>query len=79
MSAAPRLALVPFSLAISHPSAATDSKSLYFTAFVRPIQDRMDIAANPVLKSFLAGSFSGTCSTILFQVRRKNYFANITT
>lgn len=27
----------------------------------------MDVAANPVVKSFLAGSFSGTCSTILFQ------------
>ncbi|XP_059475701.1 mitochondrial glycine transporter B-like [Neocloeon triangulifer] len=27
----------------------------------------MDILNNPVLKSFIAGSFSGTCSTILFQ------------
>lgn len=27
----------------------------------------MDLAANPVVKSFLAGSLSGTCSTILFQ------------
>jgi solute carrier family 25 protein 38 len=27
----------------------------------------MDVLANPVVKSFLAGSFSGTCSTILFQ------------
>ena len=27
----------------------------------------MDVATNPVVKSFLAGSFSGTCSTILFQ------------
>ena len=24
---------------------------------------------NPVTKSFLAGSLSGTCSTLLFQVR----------
>jgi len=28
---------------------------------------KMDIATNPVFKAFLAGSFSGTCSTVLFQ------------
>merc|ERR1712088_1123205 len=28
---------------------------------------KMDIAANPVMKAFLAGSLSGTCSTVLFQ------------
>jgi len=27
----------------------------------------MQLSANPVVKSFLAGSFSGTCSTLLFQ------------
>ena len=27
----------------------------------------MDLLANPVFKAFLAGSFSGTCTTILFQ------------
>ena len=28
---------------------------------------KMDLLANPVVKAFLAGSFSGTCTTILFQ------------
>jgi len=28
---------------------------------------KMDLLANPVIKAFLAGSFSGTCTTILFQ------------
>jgi len=27
----------------------------------------LDVAANPVMKAFLAGSLSGTCSTLLFQ------------
>lgn len=32
------------------------------------IRRKMDVAlTNPVVKSFLAGSFSGTCSTILLQ------------
>lgn len=30
-------------------------------------KNKMDIAANPIIKAFLAGSLSGTCSTILFQ------------
>jgi hypothetical protein len=28
---------------------------------------KMDLLTNPVFKAFLAGSFSGTCTTILFQ------------
>jgi len=31
------------------------------------LSSRMDIATNPVFKAFLAGSLSGTCSTVLFQ------------
>lgn len=50
---------------ILHPHQTPDRN--YFTPLVRPLQAKMDIATNPVLKSFLAGSFSGTCSTILFQ------------
>ena len=65
MTVGARLALAPFSLALSHPS---DPNSLAFARWVAPVRSRMDLAANPVLKAFLAGSFSGTCSTVLFQV-----------
>jgi len=56
--------LAPFSLALAHPS---DPNAFFFNHWVKPLQAKMDLAANPVLKSFLAGSLSGTCSTILFQ------------
>ena len=59
--------MVSFSQFLTHPPS--DPRSFSFTPYVRPLQRKMDIATNPVLKSFLAGSFSGTCSTILFQVR----------
>lgn len=38
-----------------------------FPRVTRPLRKKMDLTANPVMKSFLVGSFSGTCSTILFQ------------
>ncbi len=56
--------LVPFSVALTQPS---DPVNFYFTRITQPLRAKMDLATNPVLKSFLAGSFSGTCSTILFQ------------
>ncbi len=66
----PRLmSLAPFSLALSHPS---NPNSPAFNPYVKPLQRKMDLTANPVLKAFLAGSFSGTCSTVLFQVRYIN-------
>lgn len=55
-----------FALVLTHPSDPRSPPA--FTRLVRPLQAKMDLATNPVLKSFLAGSFSGTCSTILFQV-----------
>lgn len=58
------IGLVPFSLALTN---STSSKNPQFTPIVEPLRAKMDISKNPVMKSFLAGSFSGTCSTILFQ------------
>ena len=56
--------LAPFSLVLTNPS---DPGLLSFPNSVKRVRETMDIATNPVLKSFLAGSLSGTCSTILFQ------------
>ena len=46
------------------------NKSVLLLKFVDPTTSsplKMDLLANPVFKAFLAGSFSGTCTTILLQ------------
>ena len=56
--------LAPFALLLAQPP----SSDPLLKRVAKPIRETMDVAKNPVFKSFLAGSFSGTCSTILFQV-----------
>ena len=45
----------------------TDIKLKKSVALLNVDKRKMDLLANPVFKAFLAGSFSGTCTTILFQ------------
>jgi len=60
--------LVPFAVVIiSSNGYPTDpSVPIRLKNTARKFGSKMDLA-NPVIKAFLAGSFSGTCSTVLFQ------------
>lgn len=58
-----RRSLLPFGLVLAFPPQKSDD----FPAAERLRSKAMDLAVHPVFKSFLAGSLSGTCSTILFQ------------
>ena len=60
--------LVPFTLVIAgsyHESPSELPDRLKRQA--RSLGATMDVATNPVFKAFVAGSLSGTCSTVLFQ------------
>ncbi|TRY75636.1 hypothetical protein TCAL_04506 [Tigriopus californicus] len=59
--------LIPFSLVLTSTPHQTDPQARFFSEVIPPLKAKMDIATNPVMKSFLAGSLSGTFSTILFQ------------
>jgi len=60
--------LLPFTLVIAGNYPERESpipEGLKRTA--RSLGQKMDVATNPVFKAFVAGSLSGTCSTVLFQ------------
>lgn len=58
----------PFTVVIvsSHNYPTESDLPTYLKTAAHKFGSKMDIA-NPVMKAFLAGSFSGTCSTVLFQ------------
>jgi len=60
--------LLPFTLVIAGNYPERESpipEGLRRSA--RSLGQKMDVATNPVFKAFVAGSLSGTCSTVLFQ------------
>jgi len=63
-----KLKLLPFSLVLTGSyRQQTDQFPEELKRRAHSLAAKMDIATNPVFKAFLAGSFSGTCSTVLFQ------------
>jgi len=60
--------LLPFTVVIagSYPQQESPIPD-HLKEVAHSLSAKMDIATNPVFKAFLAGSFSGTCSTVLFQ------------
>jgi len=61
--------LVPFTVVIAgnYPQQESPGIPDNLKRAAHSLAAKMDIATNPVFKAFLAGSFSGTCSTVLFQ------------
>lgn len=56
----------PLTVVLRYPPNQSNSTS--FSLVTDPLKKKkMDLATNPVFKAFLAGTFSGTCSTVLFQ------------
>jgi len=61
------MSLSPFSLVISGNYKGESPLPDRLKRSARSIGATMDVATNPVFKAFVAGSLSGTCSTVLFQ------------
>jgi len=79
--------LLPFTLVIAGNYPERESpipEGLKRTA--RSLGQKMDVATNPVFKAFVAGSLSGTCSTVLFQpldlvktrIQQQHRFSSVT-
>ena len=61
------MSLSPFCLVISGNYQGESPLPDRLKRTARSIGASMDVATNPVFKAFVAGSLSGTCSTVLFQ------------